>query len=175
MCNRSASDIRKAGLELEFYGFEEWSETRINVVLEVFPKSFAPIIQLDENGAKRWSRMRWGLPGPSSMGGAPVTNIRNVASPHWPPTGTSAPLPGPVLGVQRVRGQFAQRRESVALVRAAGSIPADLRRNLADVAWGLWLQEGAECRRASAAGARQSDGGGLVRHGRAGRMADRIR
>lgn len=85
MCNRYASDIRKAGLEREFYGFEEWSETRINVVLEVFPKSIAPIIQLDENGAKRWSRMRWGLPGPSSMGGAPVTNIRNVASPHWRP------------------------------------------------------------------------------------------
>jgi putative SOS response-associated peptidase YedK len=27
--------------------------------------------------------MRWGLPGPSSTGGAPVTNIRNIASPHW--------------------------------------------------------------------------------------------
>ena len=29
MCNRYASDIRKAGLEKEYYGFEEWSETRI--------------------------------------------------------------------------------------------------------------------------------------------------
>lgn len=27
--------------------------------------------------------MRWGLPGPPQFGGAPVTNIRNVISPHW--------------------------------------------------------------------------------------------
>lgn len=44
MCNRYACDIRKAGLEKEFYGFEEWSETRINpilgnAVLEVFPRA----------------------------------------------------------------------------------------------------------------------------------------
>ena len=83
MCNRYAADIRKAGLERDYYGFEEWSETRLNVVLEVFPKSIAPVLRLGEDGAKHWSRMRWGLPGPSSIGGAPVTNIRNVASPHW--------------------------------------------------------------------------------------------
>lgn len=29
MCNRYAADIGKAGLEKEFYGFEEWSETLI--------------------------------------------------------------------------------------------------------------------------------------------------
>ncbi len=27
--------------------------------------------------------MRWGLLGPSSHGGFPVTNVRNIASPHW--------------------------------------------------------------------------------------------
>jgi len=37
MCNRYASDIRKAGLERDYYGFDEWSETRINTILEVFP------------------------------------------------------------------------------------------------------------------------------------------
>jgi putative SOS response-associated peptidase YedK len=26
---------------------------------------------------------RWGMPGPPQYGGQPVTNIRNVASPHW--------------------------------------------------------------------------------------------
>ena len=26
---------------------------------------------------------RWGLPGPPQYGGQPVTNIRNVKSPHW--------------------------------------------------------------------------------------------
>jgi putative SOS response-associated peptidase YedK len=27
--------------------------------------------------------MRWGMPPPPKLGGAPVTNIRNTASPHW--------------------------------------------------------------------------------------------
>jgi hypothetical protein len=26
---------------------------------------------------------RWGMPGPPRYGGQPVTNIRDVASPHW--------------------------------------------------------------------------------------------
>ncbi|HVK80095.1 MAG TPA: SOS response-associated peptidase family protein [Verrucomicrobiae bacterium] len=85
MCNRYASEIRKAGLEREFYGFEEWSETGRNTVLEVFPKSVGPVIGKRKDGSLGWTRMRWGLPGPSSTGGAPVTNIRNIASPHWRP------------------------------------------------------------------------------------------
>jgi putative SOS response-associated peptidase YedK len=81
MCNRYASDIRKAGKEKDYWGFEEWSETRINpvlgnAVLEVFPKSHGPILKLDEKGDLQWSKMRWGLPGPPQFGGAPVTNIR---------------------------------------------------------------------------------------------------
>lgn len=83
MCSRYASDIRKAGLEFEYYGFQEWSETRINAVLEVFPKSVGPVLRLGDTGALVWDRMRWGLPGPPQFGGAPVTNIRNLASPHW--------------------------------------------------------------------------------------------
>jgi len=83
MCNRYASDIRKAGKERDYYGFEEWSETRINSVLEVFPKSIGPVIRLNDAGEMQWVSMRWGLPGPQSTGGAPVTNIRNLASPHW--------------------------------------------------------------------------------------------
>lgn len=83
MCNRYASDIRRAGLEREFYGFEEWSETRINIVLGVFPKSIGPVIVKRADGALGWRKMRWGLPGPASTGGAPVTNIRNLQSPHW--------------------------------------------------------------------------------------------
>jgi putative SOS response-associated peptidase YedK len=27
--------------------------------------------------------MRWGMPPPPKIGGAPVTNIRNTSSPHW--------------------------------------------------------------------------------------------
>lgn len=90
MCNRYASDIRKAGLERNYYGFDEWSETRINpvlgnAVLEVFPKSFGPVIKRNDDGVLEWSKMRWGLPGPPQFGGAPVTNIRNIKSPHWRP------------------------------------------------------------------------------------------
>ena len=88
MCNRYASDIRKAGKEKEYYGFEEWSETRItpllgNAVLEVFPKSFGPVLKLGDSGKLECAKMRWGLPGPPQFGAAPVTNIRNIKSPHW--------------------------------------------------------------------------------------------
>lgn len=90
MCNRYAADIRKAGKERDYYGFDEWSETRINpvlgnAVLEVFPKSFGPVLKIGESGELEWMKMRWGLPGPQSTGGAPVTNIRNIKSPHWRP------------------------------------------------------------------------------------------
>lgn len=90
MCNRYASDIRKAGKERDYYGFDEWSETRINpmlgnAVLEVFPKSYGPVIKLNESGELEWAKMRWGLPGPPQFGSAPVTNIRNIKSPHWRP------------------------------------------------------------------------------------------
>lgn len=90
MCNRYASDIRKAGKERDYYGFDEWSETRINsllgnAALEVFPKSYGPVLKLNDKGELHWSKMRWGLPGPPQFGGAPVTNIRNVKSPHWRP------------------------------------------------------------------------------------------
>src|SRR5262249_2031625 len=87
MCNRYASDIRKAGAERDYYGFEEWSETRINpilgnAVLEVFPKSIAPVI-VSVLGSPTWTAMRWGLPGLPKLGSLPVTNIRNTKSPHW--------------------------------------------------------------------------------------------
>jgi putative SOS response-associated peptidase YedK len=36
-----------------------------------------------DDGTLAWRKMRWGLPGPASTGGAPVTNIRNLQSPHW--------------------------------------------------------------------------------------------
>jgi putative SOS response-associated peptidase YedK len=90
MCNRYAADIRKAGKQQDYYGFDEWSETRItpvlgNAVLEVFPKSWAPVLKLAENRDLEWARMRWGLPGPSQFGAAPVTNIRNIRSAHWRP------------------------------------------------------------------------------------------
>ncbi|WP_135211895.1 SOS response-associated peptidase family protein [Vitreimonas flagellata] len=85
MCNRYAADIRKANLEGEYWGFEEWSETGQNIVLEVFPDRVGPVIRKRMDGTLEWAAMRWGLPGPPQFGALPVTNLRNVASAHWRP------------------------------------------------------------------------------------------
>ncbi len=54
----------------------------------VFPDYFAPIVRNVEDGQRELTMARWGMPSPvfalkgrNSDGG--VTNIRNVASPHW--------------------------------------------------------------------------------------------
>ena len=48
----------------------------------VFPDQMAPIVRAAE-GARELVMARWGMPGPPQFGGQPVTNIRNVKSPHW--------------------------------------------------------------------------------------------
>jgi putative SOS response-associated peptidase YedK len=48
-------------------------------MLGVFPDYPAPVIRNTETGGE----MRWGMPPPPKIGGAPVTNIRNTSSPHW--------------------------------------------------------------------------------------------
>ena len=49
----------------------------------VFPDTMAPIVRRAEDGERELVMMRWGMPGPPQFGGAPITNIRNTASPHW--------------------------------------------------------------------------------------------
>ena len=51
----------------------------------VFPDGEAPVVRQGADGARELLMMRWGMPGPSPDGRPPqpVTNIRNVASPHW--------------------------------------------------------------------------------------------
>ena len=49
----------------------------------IFPDQFAPIVRTGEGGERELVMARWGMPGPPQYGGAPVTNIRNVSSPHW--------------------------------------------------------------------------------------------
>ncbi|MGY3690169.1 putative SOS response-associated peptidase YedK [Bradyrhizobium sp. USDA 3240] len=46
----------------------------------VFPDYPAPVIRA---GGREMTLMRWGMPSPPQYGGPPVTNIRNVKSPHW--------------------------------------------------------------------------------------------
>jgi putative SOS response-associated peptidase YedK len=43
----------------------------------------APIVRTGVDGQRELVMAHWGMPGPPQYGGQPVTNIRNVKSPHW--------------------------------------------------------------------------------------------
>jgi putative SOS response-associated peptidase YedK len=49
----------------------------------IFPDQTAPIVRAGADGGRELVTARWGMPGPPQFGGQPVTNIRNVGSPHW--------------------------------------------------------------------------------------------
>jgi putative SOS response-associated peptidase YedK len=49
----------------------------------IFPDQVAPIVRVGVDGERELVMARWGMPGPPQFGGAPITNIRNVGSPHW--------------------------------------------------------------------------------------------
>jgi putative SOS response-associated peptidase YedK len=49
----------------------------------VFPDYAAPIVRNAPEGVRELMLARWGMPGPPQFGGAPITNIRNTAGPHW--------------------------------------------------------------------------------------------
>lgn len=49
----------------------------------IFPDYMAPIVRTGSDGVRELAMARWGMPGPPAFGGAPITNIRNVKSPHW--------------------------------------------------------------------------------------------
>jgi len=49
----------------------------------IFPDPMAPIVRVGQDGERELVLARWGMPGPPQFGGQPVTNIRNVKSPHW--------------------------------------------------------------------------------------------
>jgi putative SOS response-associated peptidase YedK len=49
----------------------------------IFPDQTAPIIRVALDGERELVMARWGMPGPLQFGAQPVTNIRNVKSPHW--------------------------------------------------------------------------------------------
>jgi hypothetical protein len=48
----------------------------------IFRDQMAPIIRLGADGERELVMARWGMPAPPQFGG-PITNIRNVNSPHW--------------------------------------------------------------------------------------------
>jgi putative SOS response-associated peptidase YedK len=80
MCNHYRGPISKANLALEVYGFEEFSETRI----DVFPDRPGLVIRRGEGGRLAVSEMRWGFP-PAPGRTDLVTNVRNLSSPFWRP------------------------------------------------------------------------------------------
>jgi putative SOS response-associated peptidase YedK len=49
----------------------------------IFPDQTAPVVRVGADGKRELLIARWGMPGPPQFGGQPVTNIRNVGSPHW--------------------------------------------------------------------------------------------
>ena len=49
----------------------------------IFPDQMAPIMRTGVDGARELVMARWGMLGPPQFGGQPVTNIRNLNSPHW--------------------------------------------------------------------------------------------
>lgn len=51
----------------------------------IFPDYPAPIVRNAPDGVRELTMARWGMPAPTSFGGVPITNIRNVKSPHWRP------------------------------------------------------------------------------------------
>ncbi len=50
----------------------------------IFPDQMAPVVLAGTQG-RELTMMRWGIPGPKAYGEHPVTNVRNVRSPHWRP------------------------------------------------------------------------------------------
>jgi putative SOS response-associated peptidase YedK len=81
MCNlysmtKSQDAIRR------LFGVTQDSAGNLPPLAAIFPDMPAPIVRL--RGSERELTMaRWGMPGPPQFGGAPITNIRNTASPHW--------------------------------------------------------------------------------------------
>ena len=49
----------------------------------IFPDQMAPVVRAGADGDRELVMARWGMPGPPQYSGAPVTNIRNLDSPHW--------------------------------------------------------------------------------------------
>ncbi|WP_191058878.1 SOS response-associated peptidase [Geminicoccus harenae] len=49
----------------------------------IFPDRLAPVVHRAQDGTRELAMMRWGFPPPPNLGGRPVTNIRNLASPYW--------------------------------------------------------------------------------------------
>jgi putative SOS response-associated peptidase YedK len=49
----------------------------------ILPVRMAPIVRNGADGERELVMACWSMPGSPQFGGAPITNIRTVSSPHW--------------------------------------------------------------------------------------------
>lgn len=83
MCNlyslrTGAAELRRA------FGVAQDRIGNLPPLPAIFPDQMAPVVLTQPDG-RALAMMRWGMPGPKAFGEHPVTNVRNVASPHWRP------------------------------------------------------------------------------------------
>jgi hypothetical protein len=76
--NKGQDAIRKA------FGVERDETGNLPPLPGIFPDQMAPVVRLAK-GTRELAMVRWGIPGPKAFGEHPVTNVRNVKSPHWRP------------------------------------------------------------------------------------------
>src|SRR5688572_1031700 len=82
MCNLYS--IRKSRDELiRLFKLAEVDEGVSFDLPAVFPDTMAPVVTLNQNGARRLTMMRWGFPPPPKGGPRPVANVRNTQSSFW--------------------------------------------------------------------------------------------
>jgi putative SOS response-associated peptidase YedK len=81
MCNLYSITINQAAIIALFRVINRYVGN-LAPMPDVFPDYPAPVIRNTESGTEMMT-MRWGMPRPPRMPGAPVSNIRNTSSPHW--------------------------------------------------------------------------------------------
>ncbi|AMB43309.1 SOS response-associated peptidase family protein [Methylobacterium sp. AMS5] len=76
--NRPQDEIRR------WFDVSHDSAGNLPPMPSIFPDQMAPVVLAGKEG-RELTMMRWGIPGPKAYGEHPVTNVRNVKSPHWRP------------------------------------------------------------------------------------------
>lgn len=82
MCNLYASVVGQDALRRVFAVGRDLAGN-LPPLPAILPDGFAPIVRTGQDGGRELAMARWGMPGPPAYGGAPITNVRNTASPHW--------------------------------------------------------------------------------------------
>jgi putative SOS response-associated peptidase YedK len=81
MCNLFSITTNQHAIR-RLFGVTVVSAGNLPPVPGVFPDYEASVVRHHQN-QRELIKMRWGMPPPPKFGGAPVTDIRNLSSPHW--------------------------------------------------------------------------------------------